>query len=693
MRIALTASAVGLCLVAGSVRAVPPGNDAVATRLIKTGPHESDFVRVPTGPLETPVAPPAVVAQEGAGSVSGSPTIVFGRFQSVQVNVNAQGDNVVNDAANEPTLTVDVTDLNKMAIGWRQFDTIANNFREAGRAYTQDGGQTWIFPGVLQDGQFRSDPVMASDANGVFYFSSLSTTISVEVFKSIDGGVNWTGPVSAFGGDKQWLTVDQTAGPGSGYLYQIWNVQFSCCSPADFTRSIDGAASFQGPYALPEPSMKWGTLSVGPNGDLYSAGTTLNQTGHLFARSSDAQNGAVAPTWTVTNINLGGTPGFASGPNPGGLLGQTQVAADHSNGNIYVLQSVNPPGPDPLEVHFIRSVDGGVNWSAPIRVNDDPAATNAWQWFATMSVAPNGRIDVIWNDTRNAANPNVPATTQVFYSHSLDGGLTWSVNEPMTPAWNHSLGYPQQNKIGDYYHMVSFNDEAMLAYAATFNGEQDVWFVRFTPFCKTICDSASPPGPEINGVAKNRYLSVTPDNPGQMTALRVTLSDLPSPFDAFDGNVRWVGAPQVFQETPGPTFFRGAPLVCAPVFRDWGSEGLIHVYGDAVVPEGEYTVQAIAQGCDTEDECNYSAALSLTNQKWGDVVVPFASEGATGQPNFLDISAVADKFRDAPGAVIKARADLQPDTPNQNVNFADISVDADAFRGTMYPFDGPSGCP
>jgi len=51
------------------------------------------------------------------------------------------------------------------------------------------------------------------------------------------------------------------------------------------------------------------------------------------------------------------------------------------------------------------------------------------------------------------------------------------------PPFNHFLGYPQQEKLGDYNHMISDNQAANLAYAATFNGEQDVYFVRITPDC------------------------------------------------------------------------------------------------------------------------------------------------------------------------------------------------------------------
>src|SRR5262245_42361808 len=73
-----------------------------------------------------PWRPPADLGTTPAGHVQ-----VAG-FASVQVNVNAQHQNVLNDAGNEPSIEVDPTAPLRMAIGWRQFDNIASNFRQAG---------------------------------------------------------------------------------------------------------------------------------------------------------------------------------------------------------------------------------------------------------------------------------------------------------------------------------------------------------------------------------------------------------------------------------------------------------------------------------------------------------------------------------------------------------------------------------
>ncbi|HSL17724.1 MAG TPA: sialidase family protein [Methylomirabilota bacterium] len=401
-----------------------------------------------------------------------------GRGLSVQVNVAPGGANIVGDAANEPSIAVDPTNPSRLAIGWRQFDTVASNFRQAGRAYSTDGGSTWIFPGVIEPGVFRSDPVLDVSAEGTFYYDSLAGDFSCWVHTSSDHGATWGPGVDAYGSDKQWLTVDRTDGSGRGHLYQNW----SPFTAATFNRSTDGGASFEPPVAVPEEPY-WGTSTVAPDGAVYVAGLASFSSGIAVVRSSNAQNpGAPVGFDQTVVVNLGGEPTGWGGPNPDGLLGQVWIASDHSDGptrgNLYLLASVDPAGTDPLDVHFARSTDDGATWSAPVRVNDDPVGSNAWQWFGTMSVAPDGRIDVIWNDTRNDPGG---FDSELTYAYSTDGGATWSANEVLSPPFDPHLGWPQQNKLGDYSDMVSDATGVHIAYAATFNGEQDVYYLHLDP--------------------------------------------------------------------------------------------------------------------------------------------------------------------------------------------------------------------
>ncbi|MBK9127235.1 MAG: exo-alpha-sialidase [Phycisphaerales bacterium] len=469
--LALLASAVlatGRALAASDA---PAGN---ADALVPATPAPPDSDRPPH--YETPDMP-FVPAPLRPGDVRGRTTVREGRYVSVQVNVDANGNNIPGDAANEPSLAIDPVDPSKLVIGWRQFDTVTSNFRQAGWAYSHDAGRTWTFPGKLEPGVFRSDPVLDTGVDGTVFYYSLSSDFSCQMFRSIDHGQTWLRPVFGLGGDKQWFAIDMTTGIGRGNIYASWSTFGSPTGGATFTRSTDGGRSFEGPFTLPSVA-NWGTLAVGPDGTVYQVGTTGPGGGFNVLRSTNAKTPGVWPTFTTTSVNLGGVVVFSEPPNPAGLLGQSWIAVNHAPGplfnQVYVLSTIKGSGQDPMDITFIRSVNGGTVWSQPLVINDDPAGN--WQWFGTLSVAPNGRLDAVWIDSRNSGGQAFIG--QIFYSNSLDGGLTWSPNVALTPAFDASLGYPQQNKMGDYFDMHSDNAGASLAYAATFNGEQDIYFIR-----------------------------------------------------------------------------------------------------------------------------------------------------------------------------------------------------------------------
>jgi len=436
---------------------------------------------LPTEPLEKYDNPPAVAAP-----VLGiSPALVsrLGPYISYQVNVDANGNNRVGDAANEPSICIDRNNPNRMSVGWRQFDSVASNFREAGFAYTTNGGTRWFAPGVLQNNVFGSDPVLNADSAGRFFYLSLLQNFFDDLWRSITGGQSWTRVGPADGGDKQWFTIDNTNSSGHGFQYQCWSTDGNNYGGRQFTRSTDGGLTWMAPINIPN-SPAFGTLDVDSTGNLFIGGVTLESGEIWCVRSTNAKNGAVVPNFDrSTAVNLGGDIVYSEPINPGGLVGQIFLALDRSgtstNNNVYMLASVQPTGfANGSDVMFVRSSDGGSTFSAPRRINDDPVNHSKWHWFGTLSVAPSGRIDVVWFDTRNAADNT---TSQLFYSFSIDGGNTWSRNVAVSNQFNPFVGYPNQFKLGDYITVVSDNSSANVAYAATFNGEEDIYYVRIRP--------------------------------------------------------------------------------------------------------------------------------------------------------------------------------------------------------------------
>jgi hypothetical protein len=442
-------------------------------------------------PLEKYDNPPAQPLR-----IETSPRMIspYGVFISYQVNVDANGNNILGDAANECPIAVDPTDGNKMVIAWRQFNSVTSNFRQGGWGYTTDGGIHWTFPGVLENGVFRSDPVTGSNEVGNFFYLSLQSDVNLSFFcddmwRSTNGGQSWvllSGERGAGGGDKEWFTIDKTNGPGHGFQYQADDGINCSGGGVQFQRCTDGGVTWQAPITIPNSPI-YGTLDVDTNGNVFVGGEGAST--FFCERSSNAQIGGQTPTFDrSTPVNMGGQLG-GGGINPAGLTGQLFLAIDRSGGptnnNIYMLASVVPPGRSTTDVMFVRSTDGGLTFSAPHKVNDDPINPSKWHWFGTFSVAPNGRLDAVWYDTRNAANNT---DSQLFYSYSTDAGVTWSPNVAVSNAFNPFEGYPNQSKIGDYITIVSDSTGGNVAYAATFNfnpnrgqHEEDVYYVRVSP--------------------------------------------------------------------------------------------------------------------------------------------------------------------------------------------------------------------
>ncbi len=399
-----------------------------------------------------------------------------------QVNVDGSGQNILNDAANEPNIAVNPLNPNEIVIGWRQFDNVYSNFRQAGWGYSSNAGVSWIFPGVIEQGVFRSDPVLDYNKTGTFYYNSLTNTFATRVFISTNGGATWNTGTDAGGGDKQWMTIDRTNGIGSGNIYSSWSVFYSYCSTGIFTRSTDGGTTYETCTSV-DGSPVWHSMAVGVNGELFVAGADTSTGNMLVVKSLNAQVPNSSIVWNApVMVDLTGPLTGWMNINPEGLLGMASLDIDRSNGagqgNVYVLASVTPLASfDPGDVMFSRSTDGGLTWSTAQRINDDASTSNT-QWFGTMSVAPNGRIDAIWLDTRNG---NGSDSSALYYSYSTDQGNTWSVNEKLSPLFDPHIGYPQQNKMGDYFDMVSDNGGVHLAWANTLNGEEDVYYSRIVP--------------------------------------------------------------------------------------------------------------------------------------------------------------------------------------------------------------------
>ena len=232
---------------------------------------------------------------------------------------------------------------------------------------------------------------------------------------------------------------------------------------------------------------------------------------------------------------------------------------------------------------------------------------------------------------------------------------------------------------------------------------------------ETVCPISlapveDPNTPEQGSGTKNKYLSFdgaqlvpsSRDSAAETHAIRVKFISLPG-FEFAEDRAMFVQEPFEVTEasgssgpTPPPTYL-AAELGCNAFYADWTNYGVVDVYDDAIIPDGVYDVQAIHADCERND-ANYSVpALTNLMSSTGDVVRDCGTQPCSppnGTIDFVDISAVVDKFRNLPTAPRKARADvinsdIAQAKPDKKVDFVDISHVVDAFRNIAQPPVGP----
>lgn len=200
--------------------------------------------------------------------------------------------------------------------------------------------------------------------------------------------------------------------------------------------SENGGRTWSNPVEAQGPEEKVREIAppvVGPDGAVYIAWRNRDDPAtapHPIVVAKSADGGA---TWSRTPIGDVG-PAPTTAPAPAGSSGYPRMAVDQKTGALYVVYVGFNFGD--LDAILQRSTDGGVTWSQPLRINDDPKGNGVRQLTPQVFVAPNSRVDVIWMDTRatypSTLVPRPAGSGDIYYSSSTDGGATFSSNRRIT---------------------------------------------------------------------------------------------------------------------------------------------------------------------------------------------------------------------------------------------------------------------
>ncbi len=195
-----------------------------------------------------------------------------------------------------------------------------------------------------------------------------------------------------------------------------------------------------------------------------------------FIRVAKVTNGGA----TVTRVNAVPVKGAVDTQNQYTRSSFPRLASDPRNGNLYLVYNQGPfngsyPGQtadhfihQDLDVLFIRSTDDGATWSEPKLINETeiPNVRLTQTRHPNITVAPNGRIDIVWQDRRHSYRMETCSNTHsppagsapcfearlgdTYYSSSTDNGQTFSKNRRVTDrSMNNDVGLDY--RFGTYW--------------------------------------------------------------------------------------------------------------------------------------------------------------------------------------------------------------------------------------------------
>ena len=149
----------------------------------------------------------------------------------------------------------------------------------------------------------------------------------------------------------------------------------------------------------------------------------------------------------------------------GEILGT--FAANPADGTLYAAwQDSRFTGGTHDAIVLARSTDGGNTWSAPVRVNADPAVP---AFTPTLAVLPSGLVGVMYYDFRQAGTPTY-RPTDLWLAVSRDGAA-W--RETSLAGNFDLLDAPNANGlfVGDYQGLSGDGSTFVALYARTNSGD------------------------------------------------------------------------------------------------------------------------------------------------------------------------------------------------------------------------------
>ncbi len=277
--------------------------------------------------------------------------------------------------------------------GWIDLNVTGEN----AFSLTHNGGISWEAH-FGDPGSACCDPVVRIRGNNVhLVWLGLYQTLYM---RSTDGGNTWGSVINAgncSSTDHPWLTL-------RGDTLVIIYSNFCTSSTIYSAYSYDNGVSWN---RVPVYSTGGVPMSTADD-SLFYAIWWRSSGSCIYLYVSRSTNGAI---WSSPTNAACMTADIAPNPYP---VGYQPVAWGKGNiGIIYMSGSLSD-----LKVSFVKSTNGGMSWSLPIRITSNPPSVA--EYMPALAVDPYGTLHAFWYDNRAGYG-----LWGLYYSYSYDG-ITWS---------------------------------------------------------------------------------------------------------------------------------------------------------------------------------------------------------------------------------------------------------------------------
>src|ERR671914_593709 len=340
-------------------------------------------------------------------------------------------------------------------------------------AFTKSSNCTGGTPANGGNFERASDPWVAISPDGTAYLMTLATDTAPRGFdtnpddmivsRSTDHGATWEDPISLNRDESPNAFNDKnaiTAGPNdSNFVYAVWDVVVSPPSGNQNQEAFENSRAFQGDIYFSRTTD--GGDSWEPGRKIYKAGTIAQTIGNQIGvlPDNDEFDGELVNVFTLLRgtKNEQGTRGFhiavirstdhgatwdkqetivdrffrgvvidPDSPLPPGVEARhrtgdinAEIAVDRDTGAVYLVWQDSRFGPR-SSIAFSQSLDGGLTWSTPIKVNQTPDLANNLneQAFLPMvHVLDDGTVAVSYYDFRSNTARKTTTETEAFIAH------------------------------------------------------------------------------------------------------------------------------------------------------------------------------------------------------------------------------------------------------------------------------------